>query len=58
MLVADITRALIGKVLGHYVCVIAQASSVKKAGDWPSSLFAFLWIETKSRSINMQKENE
>ena len=27
-------------------------------GYWPSSLFAFLWTETKSRSIKTQKENE
>ena len=31
---------------------------VKMAGYWPSSLFAFLWTETKSRSIKTQKENE
>ena len=28
---------------------------VKMAGYWPSSLFACLWTETKSRSINSQK---
>ena len=38
--------------------IIDQASSVKMAGYWPSSLFAFLWTETKSRSIKAQKENE
>ena len=37
---------------------IDQASSVKMAGYWPRSLFAFLWTETKSRSIKTQKENE
>ena len=31
---------------------------VKMAGYWPSSFFAFLWTETKSRSINTQKKNE
>ena len=31
---------------------------VKMAGYWPSSFFACLWTETKSRSINSQKENE
>ena len=31
---------------------------VKMAGYWPSSLFACLWTETKSRSINSQKKNE
>ena len=28
---------------------------VKMAGYWPSSFFACLWTETKSRSINSQK---
>ena len=28
------------------------------AGYWSSSLFAFLWTETKSRSMKTQKENE
>ena len=28
---------------------------VKMAGYWPSSFFAFLWTETKSRSIKTQK---
>ena len=28
---------------------------VKLAGYWPSSFFACLWTETKSRSINSQK---
>ena len=32
--------------------------SVKMAGCWPSSFFACLWTETKSRSINSQKKNE
>ena len=36
---------------------IDQASSVKMAGYWPRSLFAFLWISTSSRSIKMEKEN-
>ena len=31
---------------------------VKMAGYWPSSFFACLWTETKSRSINSQKKNE
>ena len=31
---------------------------VKMAGYWPSSSFAFLWTETKSRSIKTQKKNE
>ena len=28
------------------------------AGYWPSSLFAFLWTEAKSKSIKTQEENE
>ena len=36
---------------------IDQASSVKMAGYWPRSLFAFLWTSTSSRSIKTQKEN-
>ena len=31
---------------------------VKMAGYWPSSFFACLCTETKSRSINSQKKNE
>ena len=31
---------------------------VKMAGYWPSSFFACLWTETKSRSINSQKKSE
>ena len=36
---------------------IDQASSVKMAGYWPSSLFVFLWTSTSSWPIEMQKEN-
>ena len=36
---------------------IDQASSVKMAGYWPRSLFAFLWTSTSSRSIKRKKEN-
>ena len=36
---------------------IDQVCSVKMAGYWPSSFFACLWTETKSRSINTQKKN-
>ena len=35
---------------------IDQASSVKMAGYWPHSLFAFLWTSILSRSIKTQKE--
>ena len=38
-----------------YICVIDQACSVKMAGYWPSSFFAFLWTETKSRYRKTQK---
>ena len=38
--------------------ILLTKREVKMAGYWPSSLFAFLWTETKSRSIKMQKENE
>ena len=31
---------------------------VKMGGYWPSSFFASLWTETKSRSINSQKKSE
>ena len=31
---------------------------VKMAGYWPSSFFACLWTERKSRSINSQKRNK
>ena len=31
------------------------ACSVKVAGYWPRSFFAFLWTSTSSRSINTQK---
>ena len=36
---------------------IDRTSSVKMAGYWPRSLFAFLWTSTSSRSIKTQKEN-
>ena len=38
--------------------ILLTKREVKMAGYWPSSLFAFLWTETKSRSIKTQKENE
>ena len=31
---------------------------VKMVGYWPSSLFAYLWTETKSRSIDSQKKKK
>jgi len=36
---------------------IDQASSVKIAGHWPRSLFAFLWTSTSSRSIKAEGES-
>ena len=38
--------------------ILLTKHEVKIAGYWPSSLFAFLWTETKSRSIKTQKENK
>ena len=38
--------------------ILLTKHEVKMAGYWPSSLFAFLWTETKSRSIKTLKENE
>ena len=31
--------------------ILLTKREVKMAGYWPSSLFAFLWTETNSRSI-------
>ena len=39
-----------------YMYILLTKREVKMAGYWPRSLFAFLWTETKSRSIKMQKE--
>ena len=54
--------------LGEYSLIITSPSAnkyglltkreVKMTGYWPSSFFACLWTETKSRSINTQKKNE
>ena len=41
------------KITLQYVYIIDQARGL--AGYWPSSLFAFLWTETKSRSIKTVK---
>ena len=41
-----------------FMYILLTKRGVKMAGYWPSSLFAFLWTETKSRSIKTQKENE
>ena len=43
-------------VLRKYI--LLTKCEVKMAGYWSSSLFAFLWTETKSRSMKTQKENE
>ena len=47
----------------HLSCLINKYGlltkrEVKMTGYWPSSFFACLWTETKSRSINTQKKNE
>ena len=36
--------------------ILLTKRKVKMAGYWPSYLFAFLWTETKSRSIKTQKK--
>ena len=36
---------------------IHQPCSVKMAGYWPRSFFAFLWTSTSSQSIKTQKKN-
>ena len=41
-----------------YLYGLLTMCEVKIAGYWPSSFFARLWTETKSRSINSQKKNE
>ena len=48
------------KVFGNLQKIIQKTiiTEVKMAGYWPSSFFACLWTETKSRSINSQKKNE
>ena len=52
-------RFLNGQVyLNRFMYILLTKREVKMAGCWPRSLFAFLWTETKSRSIKTQKENE
>ena len=41
-----------------YVHKLLTKYEVKMAGYQPSSLFTFLWTDTKSRSIKTQKENK
>ena len=41
-----------------YIYALLTKREVKMAGYWPSSFFAFLWTETKSRSMKTQKKNE
>ena len=43
---------------GFSIYGLLTKCEVKMAGYWPSSFFACLWTETKSRSINTQKKNE
>ena len=41
----------------QYVWLLTKCE-VNMAGYWPSSFFACLWTETKSRSINSRKKTE
>ena len=50
------TRAAGAERLNKYGLLTKR--EVKMTGYWPSSFFACLWTETKSRSINTQKKNE
>ena len=45
-------------IINIYIYILLTKREVKMAGYWPSSLFAFLWTEKKSRSIKTQKENK
>ena len=38
------------------IYALLTTREVKMAGYWPSSYFAILWTETKSRSIKTQKK--
>ena len=40
------------KLWVHTIYALLTKREVKMAGYWPSSFFAFLWTETKSRSIS------
>ena len=42
----------------HYKYELLTKCEVKMAAYWPSSFFARLWTETKSRSIYPQKKEE
>ena len=41
----------------NYMYGLLTKCEVKMAGYWPSSFFACLWTETRSRSINSLKKN-
>ena len=41
-----------------YIYILLTKCEVKMVGYWPSSLFAFLCTETRSRSIKTQNKNE
>ena len=45
-------------LFGQNIYGLLTKCEVKMAGYWPSSFFACLWTETKSKSINSQKNNE
>ena len=42
--------------LAFLIYALLTKHEVKMAGYWPSSFFAFLWTETKLRSIKTQKK--
>ena len=41
-----------------HMYILLTKREVKMAGYWPSSLFAFLWTETKSRSVHKNVKRE
>ena len=42
-------------IIIYYIYALLTKHEVNMAGYWPSFFFAFLWTETKSRSIKTQK---
>ena len=52
--VADVPYRRSGAKVSMYG--LLTKCEVKMAGYWPSSFFACLWTETKSRSKNLQKK--
>ena len=54
-LLCVLCRPIINRPVGITYGLLTKCE-VKMAGYWPSSFFACLWTETKSRSINSQKK--